>query len=132
MPASRVTLKKRIGLDLVFCWFLIGGVAHLARPAWFMEIVPPYVPWPMLVVLVSGGFELLGAFGLLAWRTRETAGKGLALLTVCVTPANVYMLQHHELFPQFPVWLLVVRLPIQLALIVCIIWSTRAPRWRFR
>ena len=60
------------------------------------------------------------------------AGKGLALLTVCVTPANIYMLQHHELFPQFPVWLLVVRLPIQLALIVCIIWSTRAPRWRFR
>ncbi len=60
------------------------------------------------------------------------AGKGLALLTVCVTPANVYMLQHHELFPQFPVWLLAVRLAIQLALIVCIIWSTRAPRWRFR
>ncbi len=42
MPASRVTLKKRIGLDLVFCWFFIGGIAHFARPAWFVEIVPPY------------------------------------------------------------------------------------------
>jgi uncharacterized membrane protein len=123
---------KRLGLRFVFVWFLAGGIAHFARAAWFVAIVPPYIPWPLTVVLVSGAFELLGACGLLVHRTRAAAGTGLAWLTVCVTPANLYMAQHHALFPQFPLWLLVLRLPLQVALLVCIVWSTRTPRWRFR
>lgn len=111
------------GLGLVFVWFLVGGIAHFAVTEIEMRIVPPYIPWPRAAVLVSGVFELLGAAGLLWHRTRRAAGIGLFLLTVAVTPAHFYMLQRPELFG-VPYWALVVRLPVQVALLALIAWST--------
>ncbi|MDQ6684483.1 MAG: hypothetical protein M3Z16_05085, partial [Pseudomonadota bacterium] len=46
-------------------------------------------------------------------------------LTLAVTPANVSMLQHADAFPNVPYWALVARLPLQLALLALIVWSTR-------
>jgi uncharacterized membrane protein len=118
---------KKFALGLVFLWFLAGGIAHFAFTELEMQIVPPWLPEPRLLVLVSGAFELLGAIGLLFERTRRTAGWGLILLTIAVTPANIYMWQNPSLFPMIPYWALTIRLPLQLVLIACIWWSTRAP-----
>ena len=116
-------MARRIGLAVVFLWFLIGGIAHFFATETEMRIVPPYIPWPRAAVLVSGAFELLGAAGLL-WRpTRRLAGLGLFALTILVTPAHLYMLQQPELF-DVPYWALVLRLPLQVALLALIAWST--------
>ncbi len=116
-------IARRIGLAIVFLWFLLGGIAHFVFTEAEMRIVPPYVPCPRAVVLVSGVFELLGAAGLL-WRpTRRFAGLGLFALTILVTPAHLYMLQRPELF-DVPYWALVLRLPLQGALLALIAWST--------
>jgi uncharacterized membrane protein len=103
---------KRAGLTVVFLWFAIGGVAHFAATRLEMSIVPSYIPFPRAAVLVSGVFELIGAAGLLIPSTRRTAGWGLFALTLAVTPANLYMVQHSELF-DIPMWLLVLRIPLQ-------------------
>lgn len=121
-----LTSKARaVALGFVFLWFFIGGIAHFAATDIEMRIVPPYIPWPRAAVLVSGVFELLGAAGLLYKPTRRAAGIGLFALTLAVTPANIYMLQKHELFP-VPVWLLVARLPLQIGLLWLLWWSTMA------
>ncbi len=120
---------KKSALVFVFLWFAIGGVAHFAATRLEMSIVPPYIPWPRATVLVSGVFELLGAAGLLLPRTRRFAGWGLFILTLAVTPANVYMLQRPELF-DVPVWLLVARLPLQAVLLALIVWSTQGAQPR--
>ena len=112
-----------IGLGFVFLWFLIGGIAHFVKTDLEMSIVPPYIPSPRVAVLVSGVFELLGAIGILVRRTRRAAGAGLFLLTLAVTPAHIYMLQHPELFG-VPFWALVLRLPLRAALLCLIAWST--------
>jgi uncharacterized membrane protein len=97
-----------------------------------MRIVPPYIPWPRAAVLVSGVFELLGAAGLLYRPTRRAAGVGLFILTLAVTPAHIYMLQRPELFG-VPYWALILRLPLQVALLMLIAWATisRVSRARF-
>lgn len=120
-PPSRA---KVAGLAFVFLWFFVGGIAHFVATVTEMAIVPPYIPWPRAAVLVSGGFELLGAVGLLWPQTRRAAGLGLFLLTIAVTPAHIYMLQAPTLFPAIPVWALWLRLPIQLALLALIAWCT--------
>jgi uncharacterized membrane protein len=112
----------RVGVGFIFLWFAIGGVAHFAATNTEMRIVPPYVPWPRAVVLISGVFELLGAAGLLFQLTRRAAGIGLFVLTVAVTPAHIYMLQHPEWF-EVPYWALILRLPLQVALLWLIGWS---------
>lgn len=107
----------------MFLWFAIGGVAHFAATDTEMRIVPPYIPWPHAVVLISGVFELLGAAGLLYGPTRRAAGIGLFALTIAVTPAHFYMLQRPDLFA-VPYWALIARLPLQVALLALIAWST--------
>ncbi len=116
---------KFAGLVFVFLWFFGGGIGHFVVTGFFAGIVPPYIPWPLAAVYVSGVFELLGALGLIAAATRPWAGVGLLLLIVCVSPANIYMWQHPELFPKFPPALLGIRLVIQVLLMMVVWWSTR-------
>jgi uncharacterized membrane protein len=113
-----------VGLGFVFLWFFIGGIMHFMATDMEARIVPPWMPWPVAAVLISGVFELLGAAGLLVPRARRAAGIGLFLLTIVVTPAHIYMLQRPELFP-VPLWALWLRLPVQAGLLWLILWSTR-------
>jgi len=114
---------RHLGLTFVFIWFLVGGIAHFVFTDAEARIVPPYIPWPREVVWLSGAFELIGAFGLLWPASRRAAGIGLFVLTLAVTPAHFYMLQQPELF-DVPYWALILRLPIQVALLALIAWTT--------
>jgi len=126
-PLHRGTRWQRVALFVVFFWFFFGGIAHFALTDLEARIVPPQIPDPRDIVLITGILELAGAFGLLLPWTRRAAGWGLFLLTLAVTPANIYMLHIHDQFPQVPVWLLWVRLPLQLVLLWLILWGSR---WR--
>ncbi len=126
MTGHRESRIRSLGIGLVFLWFAIGGLGHFVLTDTEMRIVPPYIPWPRAAVLVSGVFEWLGAAGLL-WRpTRRAAGLGLMALTIAVTPSHIYMLQQPELFG-VPLWLLWLRLPIQVALLLLIFWCSVKP-----
>ena len=124
-----VSKKQFAGLAFVFVWFFVGGIMHFVATDVEATIVPPYIPWPVAAVLISGVFELLGAVGILIPKVRRAAGIGLFLLTLAVTPAHIYMLQQPELF-NVPLWALWLRLPIQVALLALIWWSTWRPHRR--
>ncbi|MES2685962.1 MAG: hypothetical protein V4706_04015 [Pseudomonadota bacterium] len=123
-PASIPAMCKAegAGLAFVFLWFLLGGIAHFVFTEAEMRIVPPWMPWPREVVLLSGVAELLGAAGLLWHPARRAALWGLFALTIAVTPAHIYMLQEPALFPSVPYWALVLRLPLQAVLLALIAW----------
>ena len=125
---KKINLKRLIRAFVV-TWFFIGGICHFLLPELFVLIVPSYVPFKLLAVYISGFFELIGALGLLMPLTRLNAGYGLIVLTILVTPANIYMLQNAALFPSVSVWALIVRLPFQLVLIWLIWWSARDNRF---
>lgn len=117
---------RKVALAFVFLWFAIGGVAHFVLPDFFLKIVPPDLPLRMEAVYISGFFELLGAAALLHVSLRSAAGLGLFVLVIVVTPANVYMWRHADLFPGIPQILLALRLILQVLLLALIWWSTRA------
>ena len=110
-PAHEPTSRRwlRYGLALLF---LSAGLLHFVRPAPFLRIVPPALPAPGLLVLLSGVAEVAGGLGLLLPATRRLAGWGLLALLVAVFPANVYMVGlASEL--HLPAWVLWARLPLQ-------------------
>ena len=117
-----------LGLALVFTWFMLGGVAHFTSTAFFVSIMPPWIGWHVEIVYISGVFEILGAIGILIPTFRQWAGNGLIALVIAVTPANIHMWLHPELFPDVPEAFLSIRLVVQVLLIMCIWWSTRTPQ----
>lgn len=123
-----MSTQLKLALAFVFAWFFFGGIGHFVITDFFVSIVPPYIPWPLEAVMVSGVFELLGACGLLIPATRRAAGIGLFLLTLAVTPANVHMWLHPELFPDFPAVLYGLRLLIQIGLLWTIWWAAIRPQ----
>ncbi len=122
---SKQRQLKLAALSFVFVWFMFGGIGHFVATKFFVDIVPPYIAFAHLAVFVSGVFEILGALGLLIRPTRKLAGYGLILLTLAVTPANVHMWMHPELYPDIPEALLSVRLVIQVGLLWLIWWSVQ-------
>lgn len=126
-PRSRLRAARRAALIFIFFWFFMGGIAHFVFTDAEMRIVPPCVAWPRAAVLASGALELLGAAGLL-WRpARRAAAWGLFGLTLAVTPAHVYMLQKPALFPAVPYWALILRMPLQAALLALMAWLAWQP-----
>ena len=108
--------------------FMIAiGVTHFASPEGFVQIVPKVLPAPLVLVYVSGVFEVLGGIGVLVARTRRMAGWGLIALYVAVFPANINMAVNHiepagTHIPEALFWL---RLPLQVLLIAFAWWCTR-------
>ena len=80
---------------------------------------------PLLLVHVSGAFEILGGVGLLIPRVRLFAGWGLIALYVAVFPANVNM-AWNQLQPDptnpIPQWAVWARLPFQALFIGVAYW----------
>jgi uncharacterized membrane protein len=130
VPTASLRLRvnqigRYVGLAIVFAWFMFGGISHFSNVNFFVSIVPPYVPYPLAAVYFSGVCEIVFAIGILIPRTRQGAGNLLILLTLAVTPANVHMWLHPDLFPTVSPTLLSWRLVLQVGLLLLIWWSTR-------
>jgi uncharacterized membrane protein len=122
LPAS---WPKRIALLLLAAAFVYAGVSHFTGPEFFVAIVPPYLPAPLLLVYLSGVAEVAGGVGVLIPQLRRLASWGLLALLVAVYPANIHMALHPELFPQMTPTALYVRLPIQFVLAAWVWWATK-------
>jgi len=93
--------------------YVVAGVGHFVATRVYEGIMPAYLPAHHALVLVSGAVEIAGGVGLLITRTRRATAWGIIALLVCVMPANVWMVQHSELYRGIPVWALWARLPLQ-------------------
>jgi uncharacterized membrane protein len=129
LPSPALILRTLVRL-LLAALFLFAGTIHLRHPELFLPVMPPWIPFHLPCIEISGVFELLGGLGLLipARPIQFLAGWGLALLLVAVFPANIYMAMAHVQLPGIPLqpWMEWVRLPLQPLLIVAVLWVTRA------
>lgn len=127
MPSSK--RSPRLVLRTLLAAGMAGiGIAHFVIPDPFVRIVPAWLPAPLVLVWVSGFFEVLGGVGLLVPRARRAASIGLVALYLAVFPANVNMAVNHLTFDgktAVPPALLWLRLPLQAVLIALALWVGR-------
>ena len=112
--------------------FFVGvGVHHFIDTAFYERIMPPYLPYPLALVYISGAAEIAGGIGLLIGPLRRAAGIGLIALLIAVFPANLHMLINDIYLPDMPRirWLLWARLPVQFAFVF---WVFKSAELRFR
>ena len=68
----------------------VAGVGHFTNTEEFLAQVPPYLPAPTLLVLVSGVVELaLAAALVLLPRRRAAVGLAVLVLFIAVLPGNI-------------------------------------------
>ncbi|HUH13877.1 MAG TPA: hypothetical protein VMK65_12245 [Longimicrobiales bacterium] len=119
---------KQLSLALIAVVFVAAGALHFVRPGLYARIIPPFLPFPLALVYLSGLAEIVGGIGVLIPGLRTWAGLWLVALLIAVFPANLYM----ALAPEraglgiAPLWLWL-RLPLQLLLIAWVWWATRPP-----
>lgn len=117
----KLALKWLLGL-----LFILAGINHFVHPGFYVAIMPPYLPWHLELVYLSGLFEVLLGVLLLIPRTTALAAWGLVALLVAVFPANVHMAMNPELFPGISPVILWGRLPLQGVFIAWAYWYARA------
>ena len=104
--------------------YIIIGVKHFTEPIFFLKIMPPYFPFHLELVYLSGAFEILFGFLLLVKKYRRLAGIGIVLLLIAVFPANIYLFQNPEILNAEKSKTLV-RLFYQFPLILIAIWHSQ-------
>ncbi len=116
---------KTILLVLFGLFFIVAGITHFTNQAFFTSIVPPYLPWPVALVVISGIAEIGLGVLLLVRRTSRLAAWGLIALLVAVFPANLHMAMNPQLYPATSPTALLIRLPLQGVMLAIAYWFTR-------
>jgi uncharacterized membrane protein len=114
-----------LGRLLFAAIFITAGVLHFVRKDFFLKIMPPYLPWHLEIVYLSGVIEILLGCLLLFEPTRRLAAWGLIALLIAVFPANIHVFMNQHIIDA-PAWVHFIRLPIQ-GLLVLWAWAYTGP-----
>lgn len=110
--------------------FVLAGVNHFLNPEFYLKMMPPYLPWHLFLVYLSGVFEIVLGALLLIPRFTRIAVWGIIMLLIAVFPANIHMAVNPQLYPDISPLALWIRLPFQLVLIAWAYWFTRPDMMR--
>jgi uncharacterized membrane protein len=108
---------KRLSLYLMALLYVAAGINHFVHPAFYLAIMPWWLPWPGPLVQLSGVCEILLGLLLLPAATRRFAAWMIIVMLIVFFVVHIQMLidysrEHHPLL-----WVAIVRLPLQFVLI---------------
>ena len=92
----KVIIAKYILIIISSIFYVLVGIKHFINPNFFLAIVPPYLPYHLELVYISGLFEILFGVMILFPKYRYWGSVGLIILLIAVFPANIYLFQSVE------------------------------------
>ena len=116
---------KYLSLIVMGIFYISVGISHFTSPIWYVKIVPPYLPYKLELVYISGLFEILFGGMLFFKRTRFIAGWGLILLLIAVYPANIYLAQTNGAAMNTTPLIAWGRLPVQFIFVGLAYWHSK-------
>jgi uncharacterized membrane protein len=117
--------KIKLALRYLFAaFFVLAGINHFITTDFYLKIMPPYLPRHLFLVYLSGVVEIVLGLLLLIPKSARAAAWGLIALLLAIFPANIHMAINHELYPEYSVAAVWLRLPLQLVLMALAYWYT--------
>jgi len=110
-------------------FYVLAGANHFINPAFYEPIMPPYLPYHLALIYISGALEIVVGILLIPEFSRRVAAWMLIVLLILIFPANVQMTYNYYIESNPDLWISIVRLPIQLVLI-CWAWIYTNSRLR--
>lgn len=71
--------------------FILAGINHFVMPNFYLQIMPPYLPFPMALIYLSGLAEIVCGALFIPKQTRSLGAWLTILLLIAVFPANIQM-----------------------------------------
>ncbi|RKR85039.1 putative membrane protein [Mucilaginibacter gracilis] len=85
---------KTTCLVIMIIAYIFAGANHFRSPDGYIKIIPPYLPYPQLLNMLAGVFEITFALMLIFPATRQLAAWGIILMLIAFMPVHIYMLQN--------------------------------------
>lgn len=105
--------------------FILAGVNHFLNPAFYLRMMPPVLPAHLFLIYLTGVLEIGLGILLIVPKFSRLAAWGIIALLIAVFPANIYMAMNPQLFPEFSVIALYIRLPLQFVFIGWAFWFAK-------
>ena len=119
---------KNICLLIMIIAYVLAGANHFKSPGGYLKIIPPYLPYPQVLNILAGLFEITFGIMLTLPATRPLAAWGIILMLIAFMPAHIYMVQNAPMkmgsliVTPTLAW---ARLPLQLLLAAWAWWHTK-------
>ena len=113
--------------------YVFIGIRHFIDPQYFLDIVPPQLPFKLFLVYLTGFIEVVGGAAILSPKSRKVGAYLLIFLLVSVFPANIYL--YVSDIPQSLLGIsetdALIRMPFQIPLILLAYWQSKKnhPKW---
>jgi uncharacterized membrane protein len=101
---------------LMACLYLMAGLMHFIFPKTYLRIMPDYLPGRRFLVMASGAIEILLAAGLCFPGSRKISIYGIIVVLSLFFMVHINMLTNPKAGMGLPRWSLILRLPLQFAL----------------
>ena len=124
MKIAKAIIKEYSVIFMSFFYIYIG-ILHFVDPEKFLQIMPPYLPFHLELVYLSGFFEIVLGALLIPLASRLYAAYGIILLLIAVFPANIYLAQTNGAAMNISPEIAWGRLPFQLVFIGLAIWHSK-------
>ena len=124
---------KLLTIYVMSFMYVFIGIRHFTNPQYFLDIVPPQLPFKLFLVYLTGLIEIVGGAAILLPKTRKTGAYLLIFLLVSVFPANIYLYVSET--PQSLLGIskmdTLIRMPFQIPLILLAFWHSKEnhPKW---
>jgi len=121
-----IRMKIKLSIYILGVFFVFAGVNHFVNPDFYYPLIPDYLPYPVLINVVSGILEILLGLGLFFEKSRKKSALGLFVLLVVFIPSHVYFIQLGNCIPEglcVPAWVGWTRLLLIHPLLLLWSWS---------
>ncbi len=104
-------------LILMAVLYIIAGANHFRVPETYYKIIPDFLVYKDFLNFMAGILEILFGISLLIPIYTSVAASSIIILLIAVFPSNIYMVVNPKARLGLPLWLLILRLPLQFLLI---------------
>jgi uncharacterized membrane protein len=120
-------MVKNISLVILIIAYILLGLNHFRSPGGYIRIIPSYLPFPTVLNVLAGVFEVGLALMMIFPQTRSLAAWGIILMLIAFLPVHIDMILHAPMMlGKFKVTPLIawLRIPLQGLLILWAWWYT--------
>lgn len=109
-------MNEPISIYFMAAIYIIAGIMHFIKTKMYMIIMPEYLSNHKALVIWSGIAEIVLGIGLCIPFLKKLSIYGIVTMLVIFLLVHFYMLSNKKASLGIPKWILVLRIPLQFAL----------------